>query len=122
MQVMATKVRVQIDSTQKILLKRSLNQNGAAQVKFTQECAKAFNNYVPFDTGRLKDMSVSMTATSISYNTPYATRQYYENAGKGKQGTQNGGMRGMLWDKRSWADNGDKIVKSIAEFCGGRVG
>ncbi|WP_338433455.1 minor capsid protein [Clostridium tyrobutyricum] len=119
---MATKVRVQMDSTQKILLKRSLNQNGAAQVKFTQECAKAFNNYVPFLTGRLKDMSVSMTATSISYNAPYARRQYYENEGKGKQGTSSGGMRGKLWDKRSWADNGDKIVKSIADFVGGRAG
>jgi hypothetical protein len=48
---MATKVRIEMDSTQKILLKRSLNQNGAAQVMFTKECAKAFNNYVPFLTG-----------------------------------------------------------------------
>ena len=119
---MATKVRIEMDSTQKILLKRSLNQNGAAQVMFTKRCAAAFNGYVPFDTGRLKDMSVSMTATSISYNAPYARRQYYSNAGMGKQGTSNGGMRGMLWDKRSWADNGDKIVKNIADFVGGRAG
>lgn len=119
---MAAKVRIQMDSTQKILLKRFLSQNGAAQVKFTQECAKAFNNYVPFLTGRLKDMSISMTATIISYNAPYAAKQYNENEGKGKQGTSNGGMRGKFWDKRSWADNGDKIVKTIADFVGGRVG
>lgn len=117
---MSTTYKIQMDNTQKILLKRYLNKNGKAQMKFTKECAKAFNNYVPFLTGRLKDLDVQIQKSKIIYNAPYASKQYHTNAGMGKQGTSLGGLRGSFWDKRSWADNGDNIVKSVAEFCGGR--
>lgn len=40
------KVRIQMDSTQKILAKRNLQKNGQAQVKFTKLCAKEMNNFV----------------------------------------------------------------------------
>lgn len=39
-------VRVKMNNTQKILLKRHLNKNGKAQERFTKECAKHMNNYV----------------------------------------------------------------------------
>ena len=117
---MAT-VKIQIDSTQKILLKRHLNQSGQAQIKFTQECAKQMNNYIPLDTGRLKDMTVEMTESSVIYNAPYAAKQYYTNSGNGKQGNANGGLRGKLWDRRMWPDKSDSIVKTIADFVGGKV-
>ena len=117
---MATKVKVVMDNNQKILLKRALNKNGKAQVKFTKECAKAFNNYTPYDTGRLKDDMVQLETSRIIYSAPYARKQYYSNKGLGKQGTQVGGKRGKFWDKRAWADNGDSIVKSIADFVGGK--
>lgn len=116
---MATKVKVVIDNTQKILLKRALNKNGKAQVKFTKECAKWMNNYVPYDHGKLKDMMVEIKVSKVIYKAPYARKQYYSNKGLGKQGTQIGGRRGKFWDKRAWVDNGDSIVKSIAYFVGG---
>ncbi|MDS1004183.1 minor capsid protein [Clostridium sporogenes] len=112
---MSTTVRVQIDKTQKILLKRQLNKNGQAQVKFTKEVAKECNNYVPFLTGRLKDMSVELKTDKIIYNAPYAAKQYYTNKGGNR-----GALRGKFWDKRMFADKGDKIVRTIAEFCGGK--
>lgn len=114
-------VRVNMDSTQKILLKRYLNKNGQAQVRFTKECAKAFNNYIPFKTGRLKDIMITLQAKSITYSAPYAKRQYYTNLGNGTQGTNNGGLRGKYWDKRAWANKGDSIVQTIASFVGGRA-
>ena len=117
---MSTTYKIKMNPTQKILLKRALNKNGKAQLRFTKECAKVFNNYVPFKTGRLKDMDVEIQTTKIIYSAPYASRQYHTNAGMGKQGTSFGGLRGPYWDKRSWADNSNKVVKSIAEFCGGR--
>ncbi|MHB7978936.1 capsid protein [Clostridium sporogenes] len=113
---MATTVRVEIDKTQKILLKRYLNKNGQAQVKFTKEVAKECNKYVPFLTGRLKDMSVELKTDKLIYNAPYAAKQYYTNKGGNR-----GALRGKFWDKRMWSDLGDKIVQSIAEFCGGRT-
>ncbi|EHN15484.1 minor capsid protein [Clostridium sporogenes] len=113
---MSTTVRVQIDKTQKILLKRQLNKNGQAQVKFTKEVAKNCNNYVPFLTGRLKDMSVELKPDKIIYNAPYAAKQYYTNKGGNR-----GALRGKFWDKRMWADRGDRIIQTIADFVGGRT-
>ena len=114
-------VRVNMDSTQKILLRRYLNNNGQAQIKFTKECAKAFNNYIPFKTGRLKDMMITLQAKSITYSAPYAKRQYYTNLGNGTQGTNMGGLRGKYWDKRAWQNHGNTIIQSIASFVGGRA-
>ncbi|ACA54530.1 capsid protein [Clostridium botulinum] len=112
---MATTVRIQIDKTEKILLKRYLNKNGQAQIKFTQEVAKECNNYVPFLTGRLKDMSVELKIDKLIYNAPYAAKQYYTNKGGNR-----GALRGKYWDKRMWSDKGDRIVQTIADFVGGR--
>lgn len=39
-------VRIRMDDTGKILLKRALNKDGKAQELFTKECAKWMNNYV----------------------------------------------------------------------------
>lgn len=116
---MAT-VKIEMNSTQKILLKRYLNKNGEAQIKFTKEVAKNCNNYTPFKTGRLKDMMITIGTDKITYNAPYAAKQYYSNRGNGKQGMSQGGLRGKLWDRRAFIDHGDKIVKSIADFVGGR--
>jgi hypothetical protein len=113
-------IKIQMDPTQKILLKRLLNKDGQAQVRFTRECAKAFNNYTPFDSGRLKDMTVKINTSNVTYSANYAKKQYYCNQGMGKQGTSVGGLRGKYWDKRCWMSNGDKIIKTIADFVGGR--
>lgn len=118
---MATTVRIEMDKTEKILLKRYLNKNGKAQVRFTKECYKIMNPYTPFLTGRLKDMMVQVNPTNIEYNAPYAAEQFYKNAGTGKQGTSFGGLRGKRWDKRAWADKGNSVVKTIADFVGGRA-
>lgn len=117
---MATKVKIQMDPTQKILLKRKLNKNGDAQIKFTQEVAKESNNYIPFKTGRLKDAMIEFKSDKIIYHAPYARKQYYSNKGLGKQGTALGGLRGKYWDKRMWQNRGDEIVKTISQFVGGR--
>lgn len=117
---MSTNIKVEIDDTQKILLKRALNKNGQAQVKFTKEVAKSCNNYVPFKTGRLKDMMVTLSTDKITYNAPYAARAFYTNQGNGRSGTASGGLRGKQWTRRAWIDKGDMIVKSIADFCGGK--
>lgn len=118
---MSDVIKIKMNPTQQILLKRYLNKNGAAQAKFTNECAKIFNNYVPFKTGRLKDVDVKIETTRIIYNAPYAEKQYYTNQGNGLQGVNNGGIRGKQWDKRSWATHGDGVVKTIAEFTGGKA-
>lgn len=113
-------IRVEINTGQ-ILSKRGLNKDGSAQVLFTKECAKAMNNYVPFLTGRLKDMSVEIGTDFVAYNAPYAAKQYRENAGEGNQGENLGGLRGKLWDKRMWVQQGNQITRTVADKVGGRA-
>lgn len=118
---MATNVRVEINPTQQILLKRYLGKNGKAQVQFTKLVARYSNNYIPYRTGRLKDMMVTLESDKIIYNAPYAAKSFYTNKGNGRSGTSQGGLRGKQWTRRAFIDHGDKIVQSIAEFVGGKA-
>ena len=118
---MAAKITLQMDPTDKILLRRNLNQNGKAQQFFTHEVRRQCDPYVPMRTGVLKNTAVEHV-NYIEYIQPYARRQYYENQGKGAEGTSNHGLRGKMWDKRMWPDKGPQIVKAVANFCGGKVG
>lgn len=115
-----TKIKLNLDPTEKILLKRNLNKNGKAQQFFTSEVKRLSDSYVPFRQGHLK-REVRVEPTKITYTQPYAKRQYYENKGLGKDGIRNGGLRGKQWISRMWADRGKEIVKSVADFVGGKV-
>ena len=118
---MATTCKLQMDPTQKILLKRYLNKNGKAQAFFTKTCEKHMNKYVPFLTGNLKDITCTVKTKQIVYNAPYSRKVYYTNKGNGKQGTSYGGLRGRYWDKRMMSSEGNTIVKEVANFVGGRA-
>lgn len=111
-------VKINIDPTNKILGKRKLQKDGDAQIYFTKQCAKWMNNYIPFETGRLKDMDIEIGVDFVKYNAPYAKKQYYTNKGNGKKNIA--GLRGKLWDKRMWNDKRKAIVKDIASYVGGR--
>lgn len=107
------KIRLQIDPVDRILLKRNLNKNGAGQRFFTHEVRRLSDPYVPFLNGVLKNTATE-EVNRITYNTPYARRQYYENPGTG--------LRGPHWTERMWADRGKEIVKATAAYCGGKAG
>lgn len=114
---MASGVSIQIDSADKILLKRHLNANGDAQKFFTHEVRRMCVPYVPHLTGTLESTAVE-AADSITYVQPYARRQYYENSGRNRSMAPQAGRE---WDRRMWADRGPEIVRSVAAYCGGRV-
>lgn len=105
-------VKINLNPTEKILLKRNLNKNGAAQRFFTSEVRRLSDAYVPFDNGPLKNTAVE-SINKITYVQPYARRQYYENKGQG--------LRGKEWTKRCWADRGREITNAVSKFVGGRV-
>lgn len=106
------KVRINIDPTDRILLKRNLNKNGKAQRFFTGEVRRLSDSYTPFKTGQLKQQ-VRVEANKLTYTQPYAKKQYYENKGNG--------IRGKQWVPRMWADKGKLIVQSVAKFVGGKA-
>lgn len=114
---MGTKVNLQMDPTDKILLRRKLNKNGDGQRFFTHEVRRLSNLYVPFLNGKLSE-NVTETPGSITYNSPYARRQWYENQGKNRKKHP---LAGGHWTERMWPDRGKEIVKATAAYCGGKA-
>lgn len=114
---MATRISLQIDPADRILLKRNLNKNGKGQMFFTHEVKRLSDPYVPFLSGFLS-RNVTEHAQRIIYNAPYARRQFYENEGKNRRSHP---LAGSHWTERMWADRGPEIVKATANFCGGKV-
>lgn len=110
---MGTKITLQMDPADRILLRRNLNQNGKAQQFFTHEVRRQCDPYVPMRTGVLKDTAIEHD-TYIEYVQPYARRQYYEHRGNG--------LRGPQWDRRMWPNRGPQIVQAVANYVGGKKG
>ena len=114
---MGTKVNLQMDPTDKILLRRKLNKNGDGQRFFTHEVRRLSDPYVPFLNGKLSE-NVTETPGSITYNSPYARRQWYENQWKNRKKHP---LAGGHWTERMWPDRGKEIVKATAAYCGGKA-
>lgn len=106
------KVTLKMDAADKVLLKRSLNKNGQAQRFFTHEVRRLADPYVPEKTGTMKNSAIEQT-DKIVYPQIYSKKQYNENRGQG--------LRGKMWIPRMWADRGKEIVKSVADFVGGKA-
>lgn len=83
-----------------------------AQRFFTNETAKLMDGYIPMDTGMLKD-NKTVRRDSITYESVYARRQYWEHKGKG--------LRGPCWDKRMFADRKEELLNATAKILGGKV-
>ena len=100
-----TRVRIEMDDEQKILLKRSLNKNGEGQKFFTHEVRRLCVPYVPNLTGTLQQTAVEHT-THITYGQPYARRQYYEHKSKAR------------WFEKMKASNKEAILKGAEQIAG----
>ncbi|MDV9723712.1 minor capsid protein [Clostridioides difficile] len=111
-------VHVDINAT-RILREKGLEKGGKAQKFFTHEVRRLSDPYVPRLNGVLKN-TAREEVDKIKYIQPHAKKQYYENAGQGKEGTSKGGKRGKYWEKRMLADNKGKLFGSVARFIGGR--
>lgn len=92
----------------KIIDKYGMEKGGDTQLFLSNNCFRRMQKYVPFDTGAL-----STTATvrpgSVTYEEPYAHKQYTTNKGKG--------IRGKQWDKKMVANEKGLIVKEVEAFA-----
>ncbi len=110
-------IRIQIDSADKVLLRRKLNKNGDGQRFFTHEVRRFSIPYVPQLSGKMEQTGIEQV-NKITYPQPYTRKQYYENSGKNRSKAP---RAGKLWDKRMWQDRGKEIVQSVARYCGGKA-
>jgi hypothetical protein len=110
---MKTTVKVNAISAAAMAAKRQIQVYGPGHRFFTHEVRRVSDPYVPFRSGTLKN-SAQERINEIHYTTPYARRQWYENKGSG--------MRGKMWCKRAFAARRGEILKSVANFVGGKPG
>ena len=90
-----------------IIDKFGLQEEGNAQLFLANDCFRRMTKYVPWDTGALAT-TVTVRPNSVTYEQPYAHRQYTTNKGKG--------IRGKEWDKRMKNNEIDIIAKEVEAF------
>ena len=104
-----------------ILRKRGLNKGGRVQKFIDSECIRRMAKYTPKDTGKLIESATIHTVIGsgkIKQSTPYARKMYYENRGRGKQGTARGGHRGRMWFARMKQNHGRSILRGARKLAG----
>ena len=87
------------------------------------EILRLSDPYVPMQTGMMKKSGISGTVVGsgkIEYTVPYGRKQYYENAGIGREGMNNTsgtkGLRGKFWFERMKADHKKEILKGLKKI------
>lgn len=91
----------------KIVNKFNMQKGGSAQLFLANECFRRMTKYVPRDTGLLST-TVTIKAGSVTYEQPYAHRQYTTNKGKG--------IRGKYWDKKMLSAEKPMLVKDVQKY------
>ena len=91
----------------KIVSKYEMQQGGKTQLFLADTCFRRMQKYVPFETGAL-----STTATikpgSVTYEQPYAHKQYTTNKGKG--------IRGKYWDRKMIANEKELVAQEVEAY------
>lgn len=120
-------IKLHFNTTKRIMSDKGLSENGAVQEVVDSEVLRRCDPYVPMLTGTLKRSGTLGTVIGsglVTWKCVYAHRQYYNNAGRGKQGTTKHNshnykcLRGKLWFERMKADQGDEIIRMAKERAG----
>lgn len=108
---------VRINSLNKIKKRLKIDDNGPAQAFLTETCYKHMDKYVPYRDGNLRTI-VSLTVNTITYESPYASYQYYgrrkDKTHKVKNYTTPG--TGPRWDKRMLSAEKKDVIKEVKNF------
>ena len=91
----------------KIVNKFNMQDGGSAQLFLANECFRRMTKYVPKDTGMLST-TVTVKPGSVTYEQPYAHRQYTTNKGKG--------LRGKYWDKKMLSAEKPLLVNDVTKY------
>lgn len=91
----------------KIISKYGMQDNGSAELFLSNSCFRRMQKYVPFDTGALST-TATIRPKSVTYEMPYAHKQYTTNKGKG--------IRGKYWDKKMIANERDVLTREVESY------
>ena len=108
-------------------LEKSLNleDGGIVQKIFTHSCRIHCDKYVPFDSGALAG-NVSETPSSFTYESPYASYQYYGERQDGSHKIVNRNvdkhpLATSYWDKHMVTAEGSEVVDDVKRFMRGQL-
>lgn len=91
----------------KIIDKFGMQDGGNADLFLANTCFRRMQKYVPFDTGALST-TATVRAGSVTYEMPYAHKQYTTNKGKG--------IRGKYWDKKMVNNERNIVAKEVEDY------
>lgn len=114
---------VYINSLESIKKRLKIDDNGPAQAFLTNTCYKHMDKYVPMDNGDLRT-NVYIDTNSITYESPYASYQYYGQREDGSHKVKNYTTPGTgpYWDKRMKSAELKDVIKEVQDFIGGNNG
>ena len=95
-------------NSKKTIEKYGMQEGGNTQLFLANDCFKRMHKYVPFDTGTLASHA-TVKPGSVTYEEPYAHKQYTTNKGKG--------IRGKYWDKKMIANEKGLIIKEVEAYA-----
>ena len=88
----------------KIVNKYEVQKSGNTQLYMANRCFIRMQKYVPFDTGALST-TTTIRPGSVTYEQPYAHKQYTTNKGKG--------IRGKYWDRKMISAERSVLSKEV---------
>lgn len=91
----------------KIVNKFNMQKGGSAQLFLSNEVARRDVKYVPWKNGFLAT-TTTVKPGSVTYEQPYAHKQYTTNKGKG--------IRGKYWDKKMLSAEKPMLVKDVQNY------
>ena len=100
---------IRINSLDKIKKRLNIQDGGPAHAYFTELCYKKMNEFVPRRNQNLRD-NVDIRVDSITYESPYASYQYF---GQRKDGSH---VTGPKWDKKMKTAYMKEIVKEVGDY------
>lgn len=92
----------------KIIDKYGMQEGGSTQLFLANTCFKRMTKYVPWKTGNLATTTV-IRPGSVTYEQPYAHKQYTTNKGNG--------IRGKQWDKRMVNAEKSQVIKEVEAYA-----
>lgn len=91
----------------KIIDKYGMQKNGKASIFLANTLFRRMAKYVPKDTGALMT-TATIQPNKITYEQPYARKQFYTNKGKG--------IRGKRWDLKVESNEKGQIAKEVDSY------
>ena len=110
-----------IKPTRQLLQERGLLEGGKVQKFIDSECIRHMDKYTPFQTGFLKRSVILGTVIGsgiLRYVASYSRSVYYNNAGRGVEGTARGGRRGRRWFEVMKTFHLSEIIEGAKRIAG----